>query len=169
MERVEIILGDITQIKVDAIVNAANPELMPGGGVSGAIHRAAGPSLAEACKKVAPCPPGEARITPGFNLPAKYVIHTVGPTWNGGQSGEARILEAAYRNSLLLARQNQIRTIAFPSISTGIYGYPLHEAAPIALRVFKEEAHNFEKIYMVAYDKLTYQAYTEAWKSLSEG
>ncbi len=167
MGRVYLVQGDITQLAVDAIVNAANEALLPGGGVSGAIHRAAGPELAEACRKVAPCPPGEARLTPGFRLPARYVIHTVGPIWRGGTHGEAALLEKAYRQSLALARQYRLSTVAFPSISTGIYGYPLAEAAPIALKVLLEEAPHFQELYMVAYDETTYRAYLEAWEKLT--
>ena len=164
MGKVEIIRGDITKVVADAIVNAANEALLPGGGVSGAIHRAAGPELAEACRKVAPCPTGEARITPGFRLPAKYVIHTVGPIWRGGTHGEAQLLQAAYRNSLALAKAHGLRTVAFPSISTGIYGYPVEEAAPLALQVLVEEAPHFDALYLVAFDEKTYQAYLQAWR-----
>lgn len=167
MGQVHLVQGDITQFAVDAIVNAANEALLPGGGVSGAIHRAAGPELAEACRKVAPCPTGEARLTPGFRLPARYVIHTVGPIWRGGTHGEAALLERAYRQSLALARQHRLSTVAFPSISTGIYGYPLAEAAPIALRVLLEEAPHFQALYLVAYDDTTYQAYQQAWERLT--
>jgi O-acetyl-ADP-ribose deacetylase len=167
MGKVEVIRGDITQIGVDAIVNAANEALLPGGGVSGAIHRAAGPELAEACKAVAPCPTGEARITPGFRLPAKWVIHTVGPIWQGGTQNESNLLESAYRSSLALAKQYRLRTVAFPSISTGIYGYPLEKAAPIALKVLLDEAPNFDALYLVAFDEKTYEAYQKAYKSLT--
>jgi O-acetyl-ADP-ribose deacetylase (regulator of RNase III) len=167
MGKVEIIRGDITKIQVDAIVNAANEALLPGGGVSGAIHRAAGPELAEACKAVAPCPTGEARITPGFRLPAKWVIHTVGPIWQGGTQNEPHLLESAYRSSLALAKQYRLRTVAFPSISTGIYGYPLEKAAPIALKVLLDEAPNFDALYLVAFDEKTYEAYQKAYESLT--
>jgi O-acetyl-ADP-ribose deacetylase len=126
-------LVDITTLAFDAIVNAANSALTPGGGVCGAIHRAAGPELAAACAKVAPCPPGDARITPGFRLPARFVIHAVGPVWHGGTSGEAALLAGAYRASLALAQANAVRSIAFPAISTGIYGYPLADATKIAV------------------------------------
>jgi len=167
MGKVEIIRGDITKLAVDAIVNAANESLLPGGGVSGAIHRAAGEELAQACRAVAPCPTGEARITPGFRLPAKWVIHTVGPVWQGGTQNEAHLLEKAYRSSLALARNHGLRTVAFPSISTGIFGYPLEKAAPIALKVLLEEAPHFEALYMVAFDEKTYEAYRRAYESLS--
>ncbi len=167
MGKVEIIRGDITKLAVDAIVNAANESLLPGGGVSGAIHRAAGEELARACRAVAPCPTGEARITPGFRLPAKWVIHTVGPVWQGGTQNEAHLLEKAYRFSLALAKEHGLRTVAFPSISTGIFGYPLEKAAPIALKVLLEEAPHFEALYMVAFDEKTYEAYQKAYESLS--
>jgi O-acetyl-ADP-ribose deacetylase len=124
---------DITTLRTDAIVNAANEQLAPGGGVCGAIHRAAGPELARACAPVAPCPTGEARLTPGFGLPAKYVIHAVGPVWHGGESGEADLLAGAYRAALKLASEHRLRSLAFPAISTGIYGYPLSLATKIAV------------------------------------
>jgi O-acetyl-ADP-ribose deacetylase (regulator of RNase III) len=131
---IEARLADITQLPVDAIVNAANESLLGGGGVDGAIHRAAGPQLLEACRAIGGCPTGEARITPGFELPARWVIHTVGPVWNGGDHGEAALLTACYRNTLSLATQQGIDSIAFPAISCGVYGYPLQQAAAIALR-----------------------------------
>lgn len=126
-------IADITTLEVDAIVNAANPALAPGGGVCGAIHRAAGPELAEACAPLAPCPTGDARITPGFRLPARYVIHAVGPVWQGGTAGEAELLASAYRASLDLARTHGLASVAFPAISTGVYGYPLDKAAAVAV------------------------------------
>jgi O-acetyl-ADP-ribose deacetylase len=131
-------LADITTLAVDAIVNAANTELAPGGGVCGAIHRAAGRELAAACARVAPCPIGEARITPAFRLPCRYVIHAVGPIWRGGRAGEAELLVSAYRSSLALAREHHLDSIAFPAISTGIYGYPLAAATAIAVRTVRE-------------------------------
>jgi len=130
---------DITTLAVDAIVNAANEGLLAGGGVCGAIFRAAGPGLAQACAAVAPCPTGEARITPGFALPARFIIHAVGPVWRGGQHGEPALLASAYRACFRLAEEHQIRSIAFPAISTGIYGYPLAEATEVAVRVAREE------------------------------
>ena len=130
LERVE---GDITKLPVDAIVNAANERLAPGGGVCGAIHRAAGPLLAEACAQIGRCPTGEARITPGFDLPAKFVIHAVGPVWHGGTRGEPDLLAGCYRASIELARRHQCRSIAFPAISTGIFGYPPEAAARVAV------------------------------------
>jgi O-acetyl-ADP-ribose deacetylase (regulator of RNase III) len=124
---------DITTLAVDAIVNAANRELAPGGGVCGAIHAAAGPELAQACAQVAPCPTGEARLTPGYRLPARFVIHAVGPVWRGGGQGEADLLASAYRRSLALAQEKRLQSVAFPAISTGIYGYPLSAATKIAV------------------------------------
>src|ERR687897_2171374 len=130
---------DITTLAVDAIVNAANVELAPGSGVCGAIHRAAGPELAVACARVAPCPTGEARIPPGFGLPARYVIHAVGPVWHGGAHGEPELLASAYRASLALARAKELQSIAFPAISTGVYGYPVEAAAAIAVATVRAE------------------------------
>lgn len=131
---------DITTLDVDAIVNAANSTLAPGGGVCGAIHRAAGPELAAACAALGHCPTGEARITPGFRLRARHVIHAVGPVWHGGAAGEAEALAAAYRACLRLAAEHGLRSIAFPAISTGIYGYPLQPATDIAVRVVRESS-----------------------------
>ena len=124
---------DITTLDTDAIVNAANESLAPGGGVCGAIHRAAGPELARACAAAAPCPTGEARLTPGFRLPARFVIHAVGPVWHGGGAGEADLLASAYRSTVRLAAEHGLSSLAFPAISTGIYGYPLGQATPIAV------------------------------------
>src|SRR5262245_58897548 len=129
---------DITTLTVDAIVNAAKEELAPGGGVCGAIHRAAGPALAAACDEAGFCRTGEARITPGFNLPARYVIHAVGPIWHGGRAGEGELLAGAYRASIRLAQEHSLRSIAFPAISTGIYGFPLAEATQIAVATTRE-------------------------------
>lgn len=130
-------LADITRLEVDAIVNAANSSLAPGGGVCGAIHRAAGPDLARACAKVAPCPTGDARITPGFLLPARFVIHAVGPIWQGGDAGEPALLASAYRRSLELAADASVESIAFPAISTGIFGYPLDLATSTAVETVR--------------------------------
>lgn len=132
--RMTIAEGDITRLDVDVVVNAANDRLAPGGGVCGAIHRAAGPELAEACRRIGGCPTGEARLTPGFKLQAKYVIHAVGPVWNGGQANEDALLASAYRHSLELAREHGAASIAFPAISTGIYGFPLARATGIAVK-----------------------------------
>ena len=130
---------DITTLSVDAIVNAANTDLAPGGGVCGAIHRAAGPELAAACARVAPCPTGEARVTPGFLLQARFVIHAVGPVWHGGSHGEPELLASAYRASLALARSRSLASIAFPALSTGIYGYPLAAATAVAVATVRAE------------------------------
>ncbi len=131
-------LVDITTLNVDAIVNAANTELAPGGGVCGAIHRAAGPQLAEACVRAGRCPTGEARLTPGFMLPARFVIHAVGPVWRGGHANEAQLLASAYRASMEIARQQHLARLAFPAISTGIYGFPLELATKIAVETVRE-------------------------------
>ena len=133
MAKIRIVKGDITQLIVDAIVNAANSSLLGGGGVDGAIHRVAGPELLAACRPLGGCPTGEARITPGFDLPAQWVIHTVGPVWHGGDSGEPQLLRACYQNTLSLARKHEVTSIAFPAISTGVYGYPKEQATRIAL------------------------------------
>jgi len=135
----EIVVGDITTLAIDAIVNAANSALAGGGGVDGAIHDAAGPELREACRPLAPCPIGEARITPGFALPARFVIHTVGPVWQGGHHDEAELLARCYRNSLALAAEHELATIAFPAISTGAFRFPLRGACEIAIRTVKDE------------------------------
>ena len=132
-------IADITTLHVDAIVNAANEQLAPGGGVCGAIHRAAGRELAAACAAVAPCPTGQARITPGFRLPVRFVIHAVGPVWRGGASGEPELLASAYRSSIAVAREQAIASIAFPALSTGIYGYPLGAATRIAVDTIRKE------------------------------
>jgi O-acetyl-ADP-ribose deacetylase (regulator of RNase III) len=137
--RLEVFEGDITALDVDAIVNAANEALAPGGGVCGAIHRAAGPELAAACRAIGRCPTGEARITPGFRLKARHVIHAVGPVWQGGSAGEPELLAGCYRGSLALAAEHGLASIAFPAISTGIYGYPLEAATGIAVATVQAE------------------------------
>ena len=165
MKKINVVQGDITRAQVDAIVNAANTTLMGGGGVDGAIHRAAGPGLYLACRKFHGCPTGEARITSGFNLPARYIIHTPGPIWHGGDGNERQLLTNSYRNSLRLAEEHGCRSVAFPSISTGVYAFPLELAAPIALttiRDFLDTAAVVETVTMVCYDPQTLAAYRQA-------
>ena len=149
-DRIAIVDGDITALAVDAIVNAANTMLAPGGGVCGAIHRAAGPDLAEACAKLGGCDTGEAKITPGFRLPARYVIHTVGPVWSGGGANEDLLLAACYRNSLALAEAHGLKSIAFPAISTGIYGFPPDRAAS------NRGSHGARRATRLAFDRARY-------------
>ena len=160
--RIEIEKGDITKLKVDAIVNAANTSLLGGGGVDGAIHRAAGPKLLEECRTLNGCPTGNAKITNGYNLPAKFVIHTVGPVWNGGKYNEEKLLADCYRNSLKLASENNIKTIAFPAISTGVYHFPLERATEIAVNITQNFLNNnetIEKVIFVCFDEKAYQTY----------
>jgi len=161
-KRIEIYKGDIPKLKVDAIVNAANTSLLGGGGVDGAIHRAAGPKLLEFNSKLGGCTTGEAKISPGFNLPAKFIIHTVGPVWNGGKNNEDKLLANCYKNSLKLAVENGIKTIAFPAISTGVYRFPLERATKIAInevKKFLDKNESLEKVIFVCFDEETYQVY----------
>lgn len=160
----EAVKADITKIDyVDAIVNAANESLLGGGGVDGAIHRAAGPQLLEECRTLHGCPTGEAKITKGYDLPVGYVIHTVGPIWHGGSSDEERLLASCYYNSLKLAAENGLHKVAFPSISTGVYGYPVEKAAKVAVRTVLRFAENeqsgIEKVFWACFDDRTYEAY----------
>jgi O-acetyl-ADP-ribose deacetylase (regulator of RNase III) len=155
---------DITTLDVDAIVNAANDRLEPGGGVCGAIHRAAGPELARACARLGGCPTGEARITPGFLLKARHVIHAVGPVWHGGASGEPALLASAYRASLELARASGCRSVAFPAISTGVFGYPLDAATSVAVqtvRAFAPEAGCVEEVHFACFGAEALRAYRQ--------
>jgi O-acetyl-ADP-ribose deacetylase (regulator of RNase III) len=161
-DKIEIAKGDITKLNVDAIVNAANSSLLGGGGVDGAIHRAAGPRLLEECKELNGCKTGEAKITKGYNLPAKFVIHTVGPVWSGGNNDEDELLKNCYINSLMLAKQNQIKTLAFPAISTGVYRFPLDRAAKIAISTVKDFLSNddsLEKVVFICFDENTETIY----------
>ncbi|WP_296612005.1 O-acetyl-ADP-ribose deacetylase [Sphingomonas sp.] len=158
---VEALRGDITRLEVDAIVNAANSSLLGGGGVDGAIHRAAGPELVAECRMLNGCKPGQAKATKGYRLPARHVIHTVGPVWNGGGKGEPETLASCYRESLRVAESLGACTIAFPAISTGIYGYPREEAAEIAVRETLAAMERFERILLVAFDEETLGLYRE--------
>lgn len=162
MNRIELFKGDITKLKVDAIVNAANTSLLGGGGVDGAIHRAAGKALLDECRTLNGCETGDAKITKGYNLPAKYVIHTVGPVWHGGQLGEPEKLASCYRRSMQVAIENNVKTIAFPNISTGVYGFPKKEAAEIAINEISRflTYHNaIEKVIFCVFDDDNFSIY----------
>lgn len=169
MGKIQIILGDITKQDSDAIVNAANCSLLGGGGVDGAIHRAAGPELLAECRTLNGCETGKAKITKGYRLPAKYVIHTPGPVWHGGGHGEAELLESCYRSCLELARENGCKSVDFPSISTGVYRFPLEKAADIAIGAiadFLKTAPEIERVRMVCFDEKTKACYDKALKKL---
>ena len=161
-DRIQVVQGDITMLNVDAIVNAANTKLLGGGGVDGAIHRAAGPELLAECRTLGGCRPGEAKITRGYRLPARFVIHTVGPVWRGGKHGEPETLANCYRNSLQLAVENEIKTLAFPAISCGAYGFPIEAAAHIAFnktREFLATSDKIQQAIFVVWGEDVYNAY----------
>jgi O-acetyl-ADP-ribose deacetylase (regulator of RNase III) len=165
MARIEIATGDITKLAVDAIVNAANSSLLGGGGVDGAIHRAAGPELLAHCRTLGGCPTGDAKITPGFQLPARWVIHTVGPVWHDGDAGESELLASCYRESLARADEVEATTVAFPAISTGVYGYPIAAAAEIAIATLQATPTNVEIVTLVAFNDETRTAYESLLRS----
>lgn len=168
-KKIAVVQGDITREQVDAIVNAANRSLLGGGGVDGAIHRAAGPELLEECRRLGGCPTGQAKITRGYRLPAKWVIHTVGPVWRGGAHGEDQLLASCYRSSLDLAVEKGVRRIAFPAISTGAYRFPLERATRIAVREvlrFLSEHPGIEEVRFVCFDRGTYTVYRKVVEEL---
>lgn len=167
---IKIVMGDITKARTDAIVNAANPTLLGGGGVDGAIHKAAGPALLEECRQLHGCETGKAKITRGYKLKARYVIHTPGPVWTGGNSGEAELLRSSYLSSLTLAEAYSLHTVAFPAISMGVYKYPKGEAAEVALQAihdFLAHAMDVHTVYMVCYGKRVHEAFEEAAQKLA--
>lgn len=167
---IKIIRGDITTVEVDAIVNAANSSLSYGAGVCGAIHKAAGPKLSQACKMLGGCKTGQAKITLGFNLPARFIIHTVGPVWRGGGAHEPELLENCYRNSMSVAKDNNIKSIAFPAISCGIFGYPVQQATEIAVRTIKdilEQEPGFEQVLFVCFEDETFKVYNSLMQKSS--
>jgi O-acetyl-ADP-ribose deacetylase (regulator of RNase III) len=165
---IEIITADITTLDVDAIVNAANSSLLGGGGVDGAIHSAAGPLLLQYCRTLNGCRTGEAKISPGFKLPARRVIHTVGPVWTGGANYEAALLQACYRNSFEIALENGVRSIAFPAISTGVYGFPKQQATEIAIAAMLEYADRFERITACCYSETDAELYRQVLEGMRE-
>ena len=170
MPKLELVKGDITKMEVDAIVNAANKSLLGGGGVDGAIHRAAGPELLEECLTLNGCETGESKITLSYNLPAKYVIHTVGPVWHGGMNNEPQLLANCYKNSLQIALDKKLSTVAFPNISTGVYRFPKDMAAGIAIRTvnnFLNQNKKLKTIYFVCFDEENYEIYKEKLIKLS--
>jgi O-acetyl-ADP-ribose deacetylase (regulator of RNase III) len=171
MAEISIRQGDITRLDTDAIVNAANRTLLGGGGVDGAIHRAAGPELLEACRKLGGCPTGEAKITPGYRLTARYVIHTVGPVWHGGGSREAQLLAGCYRNSLKLAGEHGLHSIAFPAISTGVYGYPFEAASRIAIQEadsFLRAPGTIEEVVFILYGRRDYEGFRQIFTEVRQ-
>lgn len=170
--RISVVQGDITKQQVDAIVNAANSSLLGGSGVDGAIHRAAGPKLLEECRKLNRCQTGDAKITNGYNLPAKWVIHTVGPVWRGGNNGEDELLASCYRRCLELAEEYNIYTIAFPAISTGVYGFPMARATKIAVReieAFLAKNSSILRVILVCFNESAFDSYTSAIAEMGKG
>lgn len=171
MSKIELVQGDITKQKVDAIVNAANSSLLGGGGVDGAIHRAAGPELLKECRTLGGCHTGEARITRGYNLPSSHVIHTVGPVWHGGGYGEEELLKSCYWNSLKLAEENGVKSIAFPSISTGAYRFPIERASRIAVetvREYLEKSPRIERLIFVCFSRDDFEVYLSQLGSVTQ-